>query len=95
MNIYHTVYWEIFAAQIFQGLVILKVFANKFSRMGEWSCACILILGLSLHARKIHKSSEPLMFPNIATLRAAHACSSLNDYLAMLISITINVSYMQ
>ena len=29
----HTVYWEIFEVQNFKGLVILKFFANKFSRM--------------------------------------------------------------
>ena len=29
----YTVYWEIFEVQNFQGLVILKFFVNKFSRM--------------------------------------------------------------
>ena len=29
----YTVYWEIFEVQNFRGLVILKFFANKFSRM--------------------------------------------------------------
>ena len=28
-----TVYWEIFEVQNFRGLIILKFFANKFSRM--------------------------------------------------------------
>ena len=32
-NASHTVYWEIFEAQNFRGLAILKFFANKFLRM--------------------------------------------------------------
>ena len=32
-----TVYWEIFEVQNFRGLVILKFFANKFSRMAIYT----------------------------------------------------------
>ena len=32
---FYTVYWEIIEVQNFRGLVILKFFVNKFSRMAE------------------------------------------------------------
>ena len=32
-NTFNTVYWEIFEVLNFRGLVILKFFVNKFSRM--------------------------------------------------------------
>ena len=33
----NTIYWEIFEVQNFRGLVILKFFANKFSRMAIYT----------------------------------------------------------
>ena len=54
----YTVHWEIFEVQNFEGLVILKFFANKFSKMVIKARSGHVHAFKILRFRKIHKNSS-------------------------------------